>query len=133
MELHSKPSNGFHRARLGRKRTLCNALFNVVNNLSRNGANRGEQIHVSFSHSPTFHHAAKQIITTSEQAGSERTANSISSSQSQSNLHLFWNTTMNHFNRSFLEIFFISFYKSHSSSAEQCPCQLHSKTPQMRL
>lgn len=38
---------------------------------------------------------------------------------------------MNHFNLSFLEIFFISFYKFHPS-AEQCLFQLHLKTPQLR-
>lgn len=90
------------------------------------------QCPVSFSHSLTFPHAAKQTNTTSRQLSSERTVNGVFSSQSQNNLHLLWNTTMNHCNLSFLEIFFISFYKFHPSSAEQCLFHLHLKTPQMR-
>lgn len=33
MELYSKPFNGFNRARFGPKRTISNALFNLVKNL----------------------------------------------------------------------------------------------------
>ena len=108
---------------------LCSTWWIIF---SHGTAKRDELIHAVTSVFPSvapFCHTAKQVNTVSRQLNSENTINGVLSSQSQNNLHLFWNTVMNHFNLSFLEVLFYSFYKFHPSWA----AQLHLKTPQMKV
>lgn len=91
----------------------CSVQFGLLTMLETR-MNWPMQWPVSSSHSPAFHHTAEQINTTSRQPSSGRTVNGVFSSKSPNNLHLFWNTTMNHFNLSCLEIFLNFFFPMNS-------------------